>query len=150
VNIGSMGGKVTFPGGGLYHATKYALEAISDALRFEVRGFGVDVVLVEPGFISTRYVNTAQAAIPAERGPYHDFNRAVHEVMEWTYGGGLRRLGGGPDVVADRIARLLGERHPRARYPVTPSARIAITLRQLTPDRIWDLLMRARYPTPRP
>jgi NAD(P)-dependent dehydrogenase (short-subunit alcohol dehydrogenase family) len=49
VNIGSMGGRFTFPGGGLYHATKYALEALSDALRFEVRGFGVDVVLIEPG-----------------------------------------------------------------------------------------------------
>ena len=46
VNIGSMGGRLTFPGGGLYHATKYSVEAISDALRFEVRGFGVDVVLV--------------------------------------------------------------------------------------------------------
>ena len=49
VNIGSMGGRLTFPGGGLYHATKYAVEAISDALRFEVRGFGVDVILIEPG-----------------------------------------------------------------------------------------------------
>ena len=43
VNLSSMGGRLTFPGGGLYHATKYAVEAISDALRFEVRGFGVDV-----------------------------------------------------------------------------------------------------------
>ena len=53
VNISSMGGRLTFPGGGLYHATKYALEAISDALRFEVRGFGVDVILIEPGLIVT-------------------------------------------------------------------------------------------------
>src|SRR3984885_9307781 len=51
VNLGSMGGRLTFPGGGHYHATKYALEAISDALRFELRGFGIDVILLEPGLI---------------------------------------------------------------------------------------------------
>ena len=48
VNISSMGGKLVFPGGGVYHATKYAVEALSDALRFEVKGFGVDVVVIEP------------------------------------------------------------------------------------------------------
>ncbi|HEU4539138.1 MAG TPA: SDR family NAD(P)-dependent oxidoreductase, partial [Polyangiaceae bacterium] len=51
VNLSSMGGRLVFPGGGFYHATKYALEALSDAMRFEVRGFGVEVVLVEPGLI---------------------------------------------------------------------------------------------------
>ncbi len=61
VNIGSMGGRLTFPGGGLYHATKYSLEAISDALRFEVKGFGIDVVLIEPGLITTEFGATAVA-----------------------------------------------------------------------------------------
>jgi NADP-dependent 3-hydroxy acid dehydrogenase YdfG len=64
VNIGSMGGRMTFPGGGLYHATKYAVEALSDALRFEVRGFGVDVVLIEPGLIVTKFAETAVASAP--------------------------------------------------------------------------------------
>ena len=59
VNISSMGGRLTFPGGGLYHATKYAVEALSDALRFEVRGFGVDVIVVEPGLIVTRFGEVA-------------------------------------------------------------------------------------------
>jgi NADP-dependent 3-hydroxy acid dehydrogenase YdfG len=63
VNVGSMGGKLTLPGGGLYHATKYSLEAISDALRFEVRGFGVDVVLIEPGLITTEFGKTAAATV---------------------------------------------------------------------------------------
>lgn len=62
VNVGSMGGRLTFPGGGLYHATKYALEALSDALRFEVRGFGVDVVLIEPGLITTEFAQTSVAS----------------------------------------------------------------------------------------
>ena len=63
VNIGSMGGRLTFPGGGIYHATKYAVEALSDALRFEVRGFGVDVILVEPGLIVTNFGEVAAASV---------------------------------------------------------------------------------------
>ena len=55
VNVGSMGGRLTFPGAGHYHATKHALEAISDALRFELRGFGIDVILLEPGLITTEF-----------------------------------------------------------------------------------------------
>ena len=55
VNLGSMGGRLMFPGGGIYHSTKYAVEAISDSMRFEVRGFGVDVILIEPGLIVTRF-----------------------------------------------------------------------------------------------
>src|SRR5436309_5452634 len=77
VNISSMGGRLTFPGGGLYHATKYAVEALSDALRFEVRGFGVDVMLIEPGLIVTGFGDTASASVgvSGDGGPYADFNR---------------------------------------------------------------------------
>jgi NADP-dependent 3-hydroxy acid dehydrogenase YdfG len=64
VNLGSMGGRLTFPGGGLYHATKYALEAISDALRYEVAGFGVDVILIEPGLITTNFEQTSVKGVP--------------------------------------------------------------------------------------
>ena len=63
VNVGSMGGRLTFPGGGHYHATKYALEALSDALRFELRGFGIDVVLLEPGLITTEFGEAATASM---------------------------------------------------------------------------------------
>ena len=55
VNLSSMGGKLTFPGGGYYHATKYAIEALSDVLRFELSGFGIEVVIIEPGLIRTRF-----------------------------------------------------------------------------------------------
>src|SRR4051812_43864277 len=63
VNISSMGGKVVFPGGGMYHATKFAVEALSDAMRFEVEGFGVDVAIVEPGLIRTEFGNAAVQSI---------------------------------------------------------------------------------------
>ena len=63
VNVGRMGGRLTFPGGGVYHATKYAVEAISDALRFEVRGFGVEVIVIEPGLIVTNFGETAAGSV---------------------------------------------------------------------------------------
>ena len=50
-----MGGKLVFPGGGIYHATKHAVEAISDAMRYEVKGFGIQVVVIEPGLIKTNF-----------------------------------------------------------------------------------------------
>jgi NAD(P)-dependent dehydrogenase (short-subunit alcohol dehydrogenase family) len=155
VNIGSMGGRLTFPGGGIYHATKYAVEAISDALRFEVRGFGVDVILVEPGLIVTRFGDTAAATVSDEGGdaspggPYADFNRHVARQTVDAYKGPLAKLGGAPDVVAATIAKALEAKRPKARYPVTPSARLLIGQRRITPDRLWDLMMRANFPTPK-
>src|SRR5438067_3960159 len=102
VNVGSMGGRLTFPGGGFYHATKHALEAISDALRFEVRGFGIDVILLEPGLITTEFGEAAAASLqhsraePTQDGePYARFNAAVGAVTKGAYDGGLSRLGAG-------------------------------------------------------
>ncbi len=63
VNVSSMGGKLVFPGGGAYHASKYAVEAFSDALRFEVAGFGVRVSIIEPGLIITRFGETAASTV---------------------------------------------------------------------------------------
>ena len=150
VNIGSMGGKLTFPGGGAYHATKYAVEAISDALRFEVQGFGVQVVLIEPGLITTEFANTAVATVDAAAdGPYATFNAAVAKSTEGAYTGPMRKLGGGPDSVAKVVRKALDRPKPRARYRVTPSARLAIAQRKVTPDRLWDLALRAQFPVPK-
>jgi NADP-dependent 3-hydroxy acid dehydrogenase YdfG len=152
VNIGSMGGRLTFPGGGIYHATKYAVEAISDALRFEVRGFGVDVVLIEPGLIVTNFGDVAAGSVDSAAqadGPYADFNRHVAKTTAEVYNGPLAKLGGSPAVVADTIAKALKARRPKARYAVTPSAHLLIGQRRFTPDRVWDLMMRAQFPTPK-
>jgi NADP-dependent 3-hydroxy acid dehydrogenase YdfG len=150
VNIGSMGGRLTFPGGGIYHATKYSVEAISDALRFEVRGFGVDVILVEPGLITTNFADAATATVQHEDdGPYAHFNKKVSSITADAYAGPMAKLGAGPEAVANTIAKALSSRRPKARYPVTPSARLLITQRRFTPDPVWDLMMRAQFPTPR-
>jgi NADP-dependent 3-hydroxy acid dehydrogenase YdfG len=152
VNIGSMGGRLTFPGGGVYHASKYALEAISDAMRFEVRGFGVDVILVEPGLITTGFGEVASGSVDRAAGqgtdPYGDFNRHVAKITAEAYEGPMAKLGSGPETVAETIVKALSARRPKARYPVTPSAHLLIGQRRITPDRVWDLMMRAQFPTP--
>jgi NADP-dependent 3-hydroxy acid dehydrogenase YdfG len=151
VNLSSMGGRLTFPGGGIYHASKYAVEAISDALRFEVRGFGVEVIVIEPGLIVTNFGETAAGSVgeTGGDGAYAGFNRSVATAVENVYRGPLARLGAGPDAVASTIAGALSAERPRTRYPVTASARIMIAQRRLLPDRWWDLLMRTQFPTPR-
>jgi NAD(P)-dependent dehydrogenase (short-subunit alcohol dehydrogenase family) len=151
VNISSMGGRLTFPGGGLYHATKYSVEALSDALRFEVRGFGVDVIVVEPGLIVTRFGEVAAGSVAqtGADGAYGEFNRKVAEVTEGAYKGPMARLGAGPEAVAKTIARAIGSRRPKARYPVTASARLMMGQRRMMPDRMWDMVMRSQFPQPK-
>jgi NAD(P)-dependent dehydrogenase (short-subunit alcohol dehydrogenase family) len=155
VNVGSMGGRLVFPGGGAYHATKYALEAVSDALRFEVAGFGVAVTLLEPGLITTEFGNAAKASVAATQAdadggdPYADFNTHVAEITAGAYEGPMRRLGGGPDRVAAVIERTIARSHPPSRVVVTPSARMMIGARRLLGDRLWDAAMRMQFPQPR-
>jgi NAD(P)-dependent dehydrogenase (short-subunit alcohol dehydrogenase family) len=150
INIGSMGGKLVFPGGGIYHATKYAVEALSDALRFEVRGFGVDVILVEPGLIITSFADAATASVPDEQeGPYAHFNEHVSKLTTKAYKGPMSKLGAGPEAVAATIAKALAAKRPKPRYPVTLSAHVMIQQRRFTPDQVWDLIMRTQYPTPK-
>jgi NAD(P)-dependent dehydrogenase (short-subunit alcohol dehydrogenase family) len=151
VNISSMGGRLTFPGGGNYHATKYAVEAISDALRFEVAGFGVGVVVVEPGLIRTGFADAATGSMEEATagGPYASFDAAVAKAVRDNYERGpFLKLGGGPETVAATIERAITADRPRARYAVTPSAHLFIGLRRLLPDRAWDALVSTVYPRP--
>jgi len=150
VNVGSMGGKLTFPGGGFYHSTKYAVEALSDALRFEVAGFGIGVALIEPGLIRTQFAETAVGSVGSGGdGAYGKFNRAVAAITAGAYENPVGKLiGGGPETVAKAIERALTAGRPKARYPVTPSARIVMAQRKLSPDRVWDVMMRAQFPQP--
>jgi short-subunit dehydrogenase len=151
VNLSSMGGKLTWPGGGAYHGTKYAVEALSDALRFEVAGFGVDVVIVEPGLIRTGFGETAVGSIAqgAEQdGAYSDFNAAVGAVVAGAYEGRLSKLGAGPEAVARTIEKAITVKRPRTRYPVTLSARLLLAQHALLPDRLWDRLAATSFPRP--
>jgi NAD(P)-dependent dehydrogenase (short-subunit alcohol dehydrogenase family) len=150
VNVSSMGGKLTFPGAGYYHASKHAVEAISDALRFEVKGFGVKVSVIEPGLIRTGFANAAVGSMNGqEEGPYAGFDEAVARATTENYEQGpFSKLAGEPEAVAEAIERALWARNPRSRYAVTPSARLFLGLRRLLPDGAWDAALRTGYPQP--
>ena len=149
VNVSSMGGELTFPGGGWYHASKHAVEALSDALRFEVAGFGIDVVVIQPGLIRTGFAEAAVGSIEVGDGPYGRFDAAVGAATAGAYDGAFaHRLGGGPETVAKAIEQAVTAKRPRTRYRVTPSARLFITLRRVLGDRGWDALVGRSYPRP--
>ncbi len=152
VNLGSMGGRLSFPGGGSYHATKYALEAISDALRYELRGFHIDVILLEPGLITTEFGDAATASMgdleSSSEDPYAHFNATVGAVTKGAYEGPMRMLGAGPERVAKVIERAITRSRPPARITITPSAKLSILTRRLMSDRAWDAAMRRQFPVP--
>src|SRR3954453_18924970 len=152
VNLSSMGGKLTFPGGGIYHATKHAVEALSDALRFEVREFGVHVAIIEPGLIVTEFGETAAGSLDQveQHGPYARFNSEVAAVTANAYKGPMAKLGAGPDAVAAKISKALTAGHPSTRYKVTASARVVMGMRKGMTDRMWDRFVRSQYPPPEP
>jgi NAD(P)-dependent dehydrogenase (short-subunit alcohol dehydrogenase family) len=149
VNVSSMGGRLTFPGAGAYHASKHALEAFSDALRFEVERFGVDVVVIEPGIVRTGFADRVLAELPRSDGPYAAFDAAVGATTAGAYESGpLALLGGDADDVARVIEKAVRARKPRTRYRVTPSASVMIGLRRTVPDRVWDRIVGGSYPRP--
>src|SRR3954471_24048202 len=149
INISSMGGRLVFPGGGYYHASKFAVEELSDALRFEVKGFGIGVTLIDPGLITNEFGNAAVGSLDpdANDGPYGHFNSAVGATTAGAYeSGGLAKLGAGPEAVAKAIERAI--KKPKSRIPVTASARVMIGLRRVMPDSMWDRSMRTNFPSP--
>lgn len=144
VNISSMGGRLVYPTGGWYHASKYAVEALSDALRMEVRPFGVRVVLVEPGIIRTSFGDTASHGLAAgeEGSAYGGLRSYAEELMTRAY---ASRAAAGPDAVAAAVVRAVEASRPRPRYVVTAAARAQVHTRRLAGDRVWDALMRQAY-----
>ena len=149
VNISSMGANFTFPGGGAYHASKYAVEAISDALRFEVKGFGVDVVVIQPGLIRTEFAATAKTGLVTDDGPYAEFNASVGAATEEAYAKGpLAKLGGDPDSVAKAVEQAITAKRPPIRVRVTPSAHVLIGINGLMSDSMWDRFLAGQFPRP--
>ena len=153
VNISSMGGRLVFPGAGAYHASKYALEALSDALRFELGGFGIHVVLIEPGLIRTAFGETAASSVDgtrtATRDPYAYFHSEVARITRESYHkGSLAPFASDPAAVADTVVRAVSSAHPKARYVVSPSAVLLLRLRRVLPDRWWDRFLARTYPRP--
>lgn len=154
VNIGSMGGRITFPVGGFYHATKYAVEAISDALRVEVKPFGIDVILVEPGLIRTNFesrvnegleLSAAEAGTTAEGADTAYAGLLAANEKNTTGGYANDFVATSPEAVAAVILRAVEASRPRSRYVVTSAAKAMIGLRRFGGDRVWDAAMRKQY-----
>jgi len=152
LNVSSMGGRTTLPGGGFYHASKYAVEAISDALRIEVKPFGLDVVLIEPGIVRTPWSEQAmqhQAASSADpQDPYADYKNAVSASFDRAYTGPLARLSTSPERVAETIVKAATARRPRPRYLISPMAKSLVAAKTLLPDRAHDRLLKQQYKLP--
>jgi len=150
VTVGSMNGRFTWPGTGFYCATKHALEAISDALRHEARPFGVDTVLIEPGFVKTPLGATAAGRrVEDDEGPYAHYNAAVADVARSYTTGMLGKLACTPEAVAGTVEKALSASgRPRARYRVAPSAGVFMTTRKLLPDVAFDAMLRSQMPSP--
>src|SRR5689334_19261105 len=159
INVSSMGGRLVFPGGGVYHASKYAIEALSDGLRYELRPFGIRVVLIEPGLVRTQFAETvgahlasmpaADAAADDASRVYAAFNETIARGTKAAYESGpLAKMAGVPLDVARTIAKAIASPRPRARYTVTPSATLFLTLRRWLGDAGWDWFLRTNFAAP--
>ena len=134
VNVSSVAGRVAAPFGGAYAASKFALEAISDALRLELSPFGVHVILIEPGPIRTGFRDAARAVTPQDpASPYADLVRRFEQGRKGWY-----LFEHSPQSVARTICRAARSKHPRARYTVTLPAKVTAVARRLVPDRVTD------------
>ena len=152
VNVSSMGGKVTLPGGGFYHSSKFAVEALSDALRFELRDFGIHVIVIEPGLVKTEFGNTAVDTVGdhSSDGPYGSFNAALQAKISSAYEGLLGKTAASPEGIARLIGRALASPRPRTRYVKPFSTRALLFAKRVLPDRAFDAMLRTQYPTPSP
>ena len=147
VNVTSMGGKITTPLGAWYHATKFALEAISDCLRMEVAPFGIDVVVIEPGGIRTEWGGIAADKVRAvsSHGPYAPQGNAVASSLTSE---STRRRSSPPELIATTITKAITTRRPRTRYAVGYGAKPMIFLHGLLPDRTFDTFIRRATSVP--
>jgi NAD(P)-dependent dehydrogenase (short-subunit alcohol dehydrogenase family) len=144
VNISSMGGKIWEPLGSWYHASKFAVEGLSDSLRVEVAEFGIKVVIIEPGTIRSEWSGIAADNLEATSAntPYAGLAKLV--------GAGLRAadrlpIAAGPAVVAEAIAKAVQDPKPRTRYPAGGGARGMLLAERLLPDRGFDRFIQMSY-----
>jgi NAD(P)-dependent dehydrogenase (short-subunit alcohol dehydrogenase family) len=144
VNVSSVAGRVSYPGAGVYCASKHAMEALSDALRNEVDDYGVDVVLIEPGPVRTGFQETAADSLASEDDDGTDlpgversgaYDEIYDAVDDGTTIGGLGAVD--PELIAEFVVNAASATRPRARYQPGTVARVGV-LARLLPDRLLD------------
>jgi len=138
INVSSVGGRITLPYFGVYNSTKYAVESLSDALRYELRPFGIDVSLIEPGVIRTNFEATAVAGLHTVQDGVYAAALGKYEQMSKM----ADRFASNPIVIAKAIGRAVRARRPAARYVAPRSTHMVLWFRAVAPTRMWDWAMR--------
>jgi len=138
INVSSVGGRITLPFFGVYNSTKYAVESLSDALRYELRPFGIDVALIEPGVIRTNFESTAvQNLGPMRNGAYGAAFEKYEQMSKMA-----DRFASNPIVIAKAIARAVKARRASARYVAPRSTNFVLWFASFAPTFVWDWAMR--------
>jgi NAD(P)-dependent dehydrogenase (short-subunit alcohol dehydrogenase family) len=137
VNVTSVGGKIWEPLGSWYHATKFAVEGLSDCLRVEASRLGIDVIVIEPGAIRTEWAGIARDALlrVSGSGAYATLAQRHARMLATAE---TSRLASPPDVVARTIVRAVNARRPKTRYATGGGARTILFLRKILSDRMFD------------
>lgn len=150
VNMGSISGRIASPFFGPYSASKFALEALSDSLRGELRPWGIEVAIVEPGTIATPIWEKSLAAadrliarLPPAAHEY--YGKVIPAVRAYAKQSG--ETGAPPEWVARAVAHALTARRPKTRYLVGKGVRVAVPLIAALPDRLRDTLLARQLPT---
>ncbi len=141
INTSSIAGRSVFYFGGWYHVTKYSVEALSDAMRMELKSFGIDVVMIEPGAIKTDWgLIAADHLAQSSKGTAYESTAAPWaKTMDWAY---RSNLISSPSVITKAICRAVNSRRPRARYRKGRLSGTVIFFHWLLPARWWDAMMR--------
>lgn len=143
INVGSVGGKITIPFGGPLCSSKYAIESINDALRMELRPWGIHVVLVAPGSIRTPAVEKLVADSEAMVNMFSPEGKAQYAASYRTFVQSFFKQeeeGVGPEVMAETVYRAFTVHTPRKRYPVGPKSRLLPLLGIWLPASVLDVL----------
>lgn len=136
INISSMGGRFGEPHGAWYHATKFALEGLSDSLRMELKQFNIDVVIIEPGAIKSEWGEIAKENLLKVSGntAYKNLATKHADLIDQTY----KRIGSEPIVVAKTIAKAINSKNPKTRYAVGGGAKLLLFVRRVLSDKLFD------------
>ena len=144
INLASVAGKVVVPFGGWYNVSKFSVEALSDAMRMELKPFGIDVVLIEPGGIKTAWGHiAAQHLRETSAGtPYEKDGTRFADIMQWGYSS---KYLSSPHVITRAILHAVDRRRPRSRYLTGRGSHLLVFLHSVLPTRCWDSLMRRSF-----
>ena len=138
INVSSIGGSFGEPHGSWYHATKFALEGLSDSLRMELKQFGIDVVIIKPGAIQTEWNAIARENLMKVSGNT-DYKELVGKHIKMLADADNR--GSSPKVVAKTILKATTSSNPKTRYATGGGAKLILFLRSVFSDRIFDKIM---------